>query len=631
MPESNSPLDRHFRSILFEIEREYVGLPTAQRIIVERWVLRLNEPQKLITWKKNRNLYAQLLLHFVRKGKLEKPFNRRPPDGSLPNVPKYMTMHLKGEAKRRKDAERQRAAPRESGRVSDSFRHSQTPAKERERGRQERQSPAAPSPVPIPMAPPVQTFPYDGRHRRSIVASRGPSDRPSQRPSQRYNVGGSQIGDRPSSLRHSQMADGEEEREIEEREEERQVQPRYQGRRDAYQEPSVPQRQRQGRRGVEEAARGTKSSGALLRSVRPSTADPACDVYSTSHSFLETEREIEEEMQREREKELEREREEEEREREEREREVEPVTMAHHLSDSVFTDSPRQTRDRGGDAEGERETLHTAPGSLASLAPPLRSQRPAAVKRGGEREGAQPRRVSSGQAARASPPRQVRREEEREDALARRVRELEDELARVSDERERFKRLTDAQKSRIAELEREVMSQAPVADTRRVLYDSGRVEQGEGEREEERREGRSRRRVNLYDQSDFIDEDCGGIGDMEGESEGEEWDGGVHTLTSSRGPATATIDHRRREKGRARETGRDTAAAGGPRRLMPTTNSPAMVPRRRERERQRERDRERGNPTRPSRPASGGLAGGVDLYDLEAYHRETLSLAGRGE
>jgi len=41
-------------------------------------------------FRKNRNLYAQLLLHMLKRGVLEDPFTRRPDAGPLQPLPSYM-------------------------------------------------------------------------------------------------------------------------------------------------------------------------------------------------------------------------------------------------------------------------------------------------------------------------------------------------------------------------------------------------------------------------------------------------------------------------------------------------------------------------------------------------------------
>ena len=40
--------------------------------------------------RKNRNMYAQLLLHMLKRGVLEGPFNLKPEPGPLPTLPSYM-------------------------------------------------------------------------------------------------------------------------------------------------------------------------------------------------------------------------------------------------------------------------------------------------------------------------------------------------------------------------------------------------------------------------------------------------------------------------------------------------------------------------------------------------------------
>ena len=40
--------------------------------------------------RKNRNLYAQILCHMVKRGKIKEPFNSKPTNGKLPTIPAYM-------------------------------------------------------------------------------------------------------------------------------------------------------------------------------------------------------------------------------------------------------------------------------------------------------------------------------------------------------------------------------------------------------------------------------------------------------------------------------------------------------------------------------------------------------------
>ena len=61
--------------------------------------IKVNNTKSLIKlfitcWRKNRNLYAQLLLQMVKRGLLEEPFTRRPEAGPLQALPSYMVCHL---------------------------------------------------------------------------------------------------------------------------------------------------------------------------------------------------------------------------------------------------------------------------------------------------------------------------------------------------------------------------------------------------------------------------------------------------------------------------------------------------------------------------------------------------------
>eukprot|EP00768_Dysnectes_brevis_P005983 gnl/Dysnectes_brevis/4543_a6155_572.p1 GENE.gnl/Dysnectes_brevis/4543_a6155_572~~gnl/Dysnectes_brevis/4543_a6155_572.p1 ORF type:complete len:306 (-),score=9.09 gnl/Dysnectes_brevis/4543_a6155_572:111-1007(-) len=87
--------DRQFDALIYQVERSYVELSTRQRIFAEKWIKKLMTPQIKTAWKKNRNLYAELLLHYIRKGSLDKPFNRLPPDTVLPTLPSYLRMYTR--------------------------------------------------------------------------------------------------------------------------------------------------------------------------------------------------------------------------------------------------------------------------------------------------------------------------------------------------------------------------------------------------------------------------------------------------------------------------------------------------------------------------------------------------------
>ncbi len=57
------------------------------------WIKKLCDPETCgsgLTGRKNRNMYARLLLHMLRKGVLEGPFTHKPEAGILKTLPTYM-------------------------------------------------------------------------------------------------------------------------------------------------------------------------------------------------------------------------------------------------------------------------------------------------------------------------------------------------------------------------------------------------------------------------------------------------------------------------------------------------------------------------------------------------------------
>lgn len=57
------------------------------------WIKKLCEPSGAgagIMGRKNRNLYAKLLLHMLKRGVLEGPFTHKPEPGILKTLPSYM-------------------------------------------------------------------------------------------------------------------------------------------------------------------------------------------------------------------------------------------------------------------------------------------------------------------------------------------------------------------------------------------------------------------------------------------------------------------------------------------------------------------------------------------------------------
>lgn len=60
---------------------------------VTAWIAKLSEPMRLTAWKRNRNLYAGVLLGMLTRGQLQRPFDVGPCGGTLPTMPSWMKMH----------------------------------------------------------------------------------------------------------------------------------------------------------------------------------------------------------------------------------------------------------------------------------------------------------------------------------------------------------------------------------------------------------------------------------------------------------------------------------------------------------------------------------------------------------
>lgn len=90
---SAAKLDRQLSQILEQVRLRASSLTTGQRIIIEKWVLKLMEQQSHLEWKKNRNLYGVYLLDMLMKRTLDEPFNKRPPDTALPTLPSHIKQY----------------------------------------------------------------------------------------------------------------------------------------------------------------------------------------------------------------------------------------------------------------------------------------------------------------------------------------------------------------------------------------------------------------------------------------------------------------------------------------------------------------------------------------------------------
>lgn len=83
-------LDKTYITTLREIERLYATMSKPIRIRIERWITKLNGVGRTYEWRKNRNIYAKLLLNMIIVKNLTAPFNAPPPDEPLPPIPVYI-------------------------------------------------------------------------------------------------------------------------------------------------------------------------------------------------------------------------------------------------------------------------------------------------------------------------------------------------------------------------------------------------------------------------------------------------------------------------------------------------------------------------------------------------------------
>ncbi|GLD66148.1 centrosomal protein of 112 kDa-like protein, partial [Lates japonicus] len=91
-------LDTEFDHFLLDMKPYVLKHPNKterQRCAV--WIKKLCDPASCgsgLTGRKNRNLYARLLLHMLKRGVLEMPFTSKPEPGSLKTLPTYMSIYF---------------------------------------------------------------------------------------------------------------------------------------------------------------------------------------------------------------------------------------------------------------------------------------------------------------------------------------------------------------------------------------------------------------------------------------------------------------------------------------------------------------------------------------------------------
>lgn len=120
---TNETLDRKFYTMMLEIDKRYQTdnkLQKHEKIRIEQWSRKLCQVTKNTSWKRNRNLHAMWLLDMILNKKLEKPFNKVPPDSNnldmlqTTEVKARLTIKVKNVLNRRDKSEERKIVTNES-------------------------------------------------------------------------------------------------------------------------------------------------------------------------------------------------------------------------------------------------------------------------------------------------------------------------------------------------------------------------------------------------------------------------------------------------------------------------------------------------------------------------------------
>ncbi|XP_054986406.1 centrosomal protein of 112 kDa isoform X2 [Sorex araneus] len=91
-------LDAEFDHFVVDMKPFVLKLPhRSERQRCALWIRKLCEPSGTgagLLGRRNRNLYAKMLLHMLRRGVLEGPFSHRPEPGTLRTLPSYMSIYF---------------------------------------------------------------------------------------------------------------------------------------------------------------------------------------------------------------------------------------------------------------------------------------------------------------------------------------------------------------------------------------------------------------------------------------------------------------------------------------------------------------------------------------------------------
>ena len=82
--------DKEFISLMMTIEHKSEALNKYDKLRIKNWCKKLCQVTNNIEWKKNRNLHAICILDSVLNEHFEEPYNKFPPEGSVPILNKAL-------------------------------------------------------------------------------------------------------------------------------------------------------------------------------------------------------------------------------------------------------------------------------------------------------------------------------------------------------------------------------------------------------------------------------------------------------------------------------------------------------------------------------------------------------------
>lgn len=90
LDEITDEYDKEFISLMITIEKRSEKLNKHDKLRIKNWCKKLCQVTNNIEWKKNRNLHAICILDAILNEKFEEPYNKFPPEGSVPILNKAL-------------------------------------------------------------------------------------------------------------------------------------------------------------------------------------------------------------------------------------------------------------------------------------------------------------------------------------------------------------------------------------------------------------------------------------------------------------------------------------------------------------------------------------------------------------